>query len=838
MFKFKYGIYFVFLFFSQSLHALTVLNVSLSTDNDPGGFGENGDLRYCLNTMNQNLSTMQDNYAIVFETPMTIQLNGILPIINTSSYAVDITIGNPGTIPTVTIDGNNGSYSGFFIPMGNVTIQNMIFQNLAAQGGHGGDGISGGGGGMGAGAAIYSPQSFLYGSNPSVTLKNVLINNCTAIGGDGGSYVTGSTGNEGGGGGGGFSGNGGSIIALGVTGGAGGGGFGGSGGDVVSADGGGGGGGGIGSRANIGTLTNLGDGGSNQSAGSDGNVYGPTIIAGAGGGGYAGGNQAGGGGGGGSLGSFLPFGGGGGGSFGADGLIAKGNIPAHRPPFLSSAVPSGGYGGDGAGGGGGGIVQTDTTNEIDGQAGNGGYGGGGGGGAGTGARDIDYTVKAGSGGVGGGGGGGGVNQSGSTPANGGDSLGGGGGGGGGPSNMITASGGIDEGQLGGGAGGDGGAYGDGGGGGGGGSALGAAIFVDSYLNFTIQAISGTPTSFNTTNNTIQAGLGGAGASGASSGANGTALGTSIFLRTESSLTFLAQDVGDVLTLGEGVSFVDDTVFGTSGTRVFVRGNGSVIYQGTTDYLGAVMVNNANFKVNGLIDEASISVCRDSNFSQQRGVLSGSGTLTGNVLVNSGTISPDIGQTLTLGSLTLNPVAPGFLGSLVHSEINSGGASLVAVNGAASLAGALEINIDSTAQTGEYILLTSSGITGTFDEIKFTGATPNYTLSYLPVGAPTYVQFNFLGYPSTAVDIPATVNGSTILNPAVICCGRPVILGPLPIGGTGPTIYRVINQTGNVSCQIKQTSSQTYLKMYGKNGSCTIVGTKDGVDSNPLTIIAS
>lgn len=85
-----------------------------------------------------------------------------------------------------------------------------------------------------------------------------------------------------------------------------------------------------------------------------------------------------------------------------------------------------------------------------------------------------------------------------------------------------------------------------------------------------------------------------------------------------------------------------------------------------------MINNANFKVNGLIDGAPIFVCRNSGFSPQRGTLSGIGTLTGDVSVNSGTISPDPGGTLTLGSLSLssaNPVS-NTPGSLVHIEIDS------------------------------------------------------------------------------------------------------------------------------------------------------------------------
>lgn len=748
MFKFL-----IFLFTSQSLFALTTLNVTLNTDNNPGGIGEVGDLRYCLNTMNQDLNTLPDDYAITFAFPMTIQLNGILPIINNSSNPVNITIGNSGSIPTVTIDGNSGAYSGFFIPMGNVTIQNMIFQNMTSKGGNGGDGISGGGGGLGAGGAIYAPQTFLNGSFPTITLINVSINNCSAVGGNGGNYLgLSSTGNEGGGGGGGFSGNGGSITTTGSTGGAGGGGFGGNGGNVTQSfdvgGGGGGGGGGIGSHAVIGTITNLGNGGADQEAGQNGSGYGLAITAGSGGDGNLGGSNAGGGGGGGNT------GGGGGGSLGTNGSQPQGSIPPG-----GSAAPSGGNGGDGAGGGGGAVVVTSFLNYVDGKAGSGGYGGGGGGGSGTGASDAAYTVEGGAGGIGGGGGGGGVNQSGTTPATGGNSLGGGGGGGGGPSSGSNELGGSDIGYLGGGAGGSGAdtvGSGFGGGGGGGGSGLGGAIFVDSGLNLTIQAFSGTPTTFNTASNTTQAGTHGTGSPGGTDGLDGSALGNSIFLRTGSSLTFRAEDVNDLLTLGEDVAFTDDTSFGAGGTNVSVRGNGLIIYNGTTQYQGTVMINNANFKVNGEIDQASIFVCRNIGFSSQRGTLSGKGILTGNVFVNSGTISPDSGETLTLGSLVLNPADPesNTLGSLVHIDIDSLTTfSTVTVTGPASLAGVLEIDLDPNAQPGSYKILTSSAITGTFNSITFTGPTPNYSITY----DPEFVQFNFFGFPPN-LEPPSNLQG--------------------------------------------------------------------------------
>lgn len=767
MFKTKY---LFFLLAAPSLEALTTLNVTVSTDNNPGGFGDSGDLRYCLNSMNQDLNNFPDDYAIVFAFPMTIQLNGILPIINNSSYPVNITIGNPGSLPTVTIDGNNGAYPGFFIATGNVTIQNMIFQNLTAKGGNGGNGISGGGGGMGAGAAIYVPQFFLNGSYPSVTLSNVAINSCTAIGGNGGNYAGDSlTGNEGGGGGGGFAGNGGSVTAIGSCGGAGGGGFGGDGGDVtLSTDdvlgGGGGGGGGIGSRANVVTPTNLGNGGSDQNAGTDGNGYGLIITAGSGGGGYNGGNFAGGAGGGGAMSEGSPYGGGGGGSSaGTNGAQPQGSIPPG-----GSAVESGGNGADGGGGGGGGVVLTSFNNGVDGKAGSGGYAGGGGGGAGIGASDFNYSVQGGAGGLGGGGGGGGVNQSGSTPANGGDSLGGGGGAGGGPSNGTTALGGTDIGNLGGGAGGNGAdtvGSGFGGGGGGGGSALGAAIFIDSNLNFTLQALTGIPTIFNTSNNTTQAGTPGTGGNGGTDGFAGSALGNSIFLRTGSSLTLIAQDANDLLTLGDQVTFTDDTSFGMGGTNIFVAGDGTIVYNGTTVYAGTISINNANFKVNGLIDGASISVCRNSSFSAQRGTLSGSGSLTGDVFVNSGKIWPETANTLSLGSLVLNPAQPDFgaLGSLVHIEIDNATTSLVSVACSASLAGTLEIDLGPNVQPGSYVILTSDGITGTFDTVTFTGTTPDYTLSYLPLGNPTFVQFDFLGFPSTGPNPPTNLVGAQRVN---------------------------------------------------------------------------
>jgi hypothetical protein len=139
-------------------------------------------------------------------------------------------------------------------------------------------------------------------------------------------------------------------------------------------------------------------------------------------------------------------------------------------------------------------------------------------------------------------------------------------------------------------------------------------------------------------------------------------------------------------------------------------------------------------------------------------------VTGPVFVNSGVISPDIGQTLSLGSLTLSAANPmsGTIGSVVHINIDSNGPSVVQVNGPATLAGTLEITIDPTANPGSYVILTSSGITNIFDLVTFTGPTPNYTISYLPENNPTYVQFNFAGF-APAVLPPSSIRGIQMKN---------------------------------------------------------------------------
>ncbi len=269
------------------------------------------------------------------------------------------------------IDGDN-LWRGLTVYTGNVTIDDLQLENLAAVGGKGGDAINPGGGGAGLGGAL------LIAAGASATLNDVTFKGNKAFGGAGGNYT--DTGWSGGGGGG----------------------LGGAGGDGNrDADGGG---GGFGTTAAGGTYgTNGGKGGAGQAStgasGGSGLASGGTIAGGALGGGGGDG----------------PAGGGGGGGFGPN-----------NNAYIVSGTNNGGNGGWGGGGGGGGNGPSGAGfNTRGGGAGGfgggaggfssgfnpGGFGGGGGGGEGSGQAGWGGGSGGGGDGVvywGGGGGGAGL----------------------------------------------------------------------------------------------------------------------------------------------------------------------------------------------------------------------------------------------------------------------------------------------------------------------------------------------------------------------------------------------------------------------------------------------
>ena len=265
------------------------ITIMLPGDTAPTTGGVTGDLRWALNYINQNFNA--SGYTVSFD------LGGF----NTINYGGEMPILGLGSTSFLTIDGTNGGtqiilnggglYRGFFAELGlNTTLQNLTFENCAAQGGLGG---MGGGGGLGAGAVLFIDQA-------QVTIANVTLSNNSAVGGAG---SAGGSNVNGGGGGGGMGGAGGTTTN------SGGGGIrgpGGSGGPNGAGNGGGGGGGfGVGIIFPFNGYSGV--GGAQGASGEGGLAVGTGVMSGGAGmgtGAGAGGANAGGGGGGGGGGSL------------------------------------------------------------------------------------------------------------------------------------------------------------------------------------------------------------------------------------------------------------------------------------------------------------------------------------------------------------------------------------------------------------------------------------------------------------------------------------------------------------------------------------------------------
>ena len=117
-----------------------------------------------------------------------------------------------------------------------------------------------------------------------------------------------------------------------------------------------------------------------------------------------------------------------------------------------------------------------------------------------------------------------------------------------------------------------------------------------------------------------------------------------------------------------------------------------------------------------------------------GTLNLNGSVIGDAAIASGGVLS--GQATVGGSLTN--------AGTLHIDINSGGASLITATGTAALGGTLEVGIAPRTLSGTFTVLTASAITGTFSQVRFTQTIPvQYTVSYLPAGAPTRVELNFL-----------------------------------------------------------------------------------------------
>lgn len=787
--------------FSAELFAITV------TVSDPNIEAANG-LRAAITTLNAQAGVTTNTMDITFSGSFVFGTVDITPIMLVSGST--LTINGNSTI----LDGSSGTFRGLMIESGNVTVNNMTLQNLAAVGGAGG--VSGGGGGLGAGGA------FFVGNGGSLTLSNVQMTNNRAAGGNGGNCVV-TTSKIGGGGGGGLGrtgtggaggtgsntccgGSGGGLFGAGavgnaVSGGVGGGGLFGAGGTSTlnsTAAGGGGGGGGVLGSSDGGTTSTMGGGNGGGPSGGAGAASG-----GGGGNGGAGGTNSGGGGAGGSGGT-----GGTGGTGGVNGGGGGGG----------SGSSTGGQGGPGGinGGGGSGGSSPQTTGTAGRVSGAGGYGGGGGGGS---------KSSGGAGGFGGGGGGSPANVSSAAVPGGAGGFGAGGGGGGGNTGTAGISAGL------GGNGGDGATL-LGIGGGGGGAALGGTLFVDAGAILVL----GDSCSVSPSATPLTAGTGGTGGRGGGSGvgangSSGSARGQSVFLRPGGTLRYSPSTASSSFTITNlddgGLTPTTGGLFIDNGTLVLAGTGGS-----TTQFKSAITVasggtlslgtTGSGADISGLTGTLTNSGTllfdlqsgNSSTFSgsmsgggniEQRGssvilTLSGSNTYTGTTTVTSGTI-----QALTATNNVFSPASSHTVASGATLDVNSTTQTIGGLSGAGAVTlgtGTLTV----TATSPSTFSGVMSGAGGSF--VKAGSATQTLTGVSTYTGTTTVSQGtlqvgvnNALPTTSASISSGATLSLGTFTQTLAGATGGAIDLGTGSLvlnDTTGTTVSSSISGSGSVS----------------------------------------
>lgn len=654
-----------------------------------------------------------------------------------------------------------GTFRGFFVRGGTVTINNLTFNNTLSKGGNGGQ--FGGGGGGGIGGAL------IVGSGSTVTLVNPSFMNSTAQGGSGG--------------------------GAGVTG----------------SDGGPGGGGGLGGDGGAGGNPNYGGGGGGGLDHAGGNIYSNLVAgywsgAGGGGVGFIGGDNTGdavpGTGDGGDNWAVIN-GGAAGNNFGDDGAPG-GNGGGGGGGHDSSAAPKGGFGGAGGIGGGGGGSGAGPQNASPGGAG-GDFGGGGGG--------SNYGNIGGAGGIFGGGGAGGTTFNAPYFADAGMGGAGGFGGGAGGGGGTTTTSGFSPGQ--GGIGGFGGGNGDVGGlsladpspngAGGGGAAFGGAIFMQNSSTLTLSGIVGF------SGNSLVPGSSGGGAA-----TGGSAFGVDIFMMSSSQLNFnnstnliLANPIQSDGGAGGGSTLTGGLTKSNTGTLDFATNNLVNTYTGTTTISNGTLAiasdSGLGASANGLAmntTSGSPTLAIAGNVTTTRTTtFSGSGVAT--FAVNSGSFTHNNALPLAGANLVVNTATTTNLTGVISgsaSSLTKQGAGTLNLTNANTYTGPTTVNGGTLALNGSITSNTTVNASGTLQGTGvITGNTTVFgTMSpgnsigtftvngnYTQAAGSTY--FNEID--STSTDL-LLVNGNvTIQN------GATFVLSPDSIFFPQDTVYEVIQSVG-------------------------------------------
>ncbi len=199
--------------------------------------------------------------------------------------------------------------------------------------------------------------------------------------------------------------------------------------------------------------------------------------------------------------------------------------------------------------------------------------------------------------------------------------------------------------------------------------------------------------------------------------------------------------GDTLALGGTVSAAFDlSQLGDSAKfRGFagLRKSGSSTWTVTGDsaFDGPLTVAEGTLEMNGRLTASAVAV--------NAGTLTGVGQV--GAMLNAGIVAP--GPASQVGTLTVasfSQMAAGILSSRIYAA----GASQLQVNGAATLAGAIRVTLDTTPTIGtRYTLVSATSISGTFSALTFAASLPTNVTARLVYSA-TKVELVIGGLPAT------------------------------------------------------------------------------------------
>ena len=223
-----------------------------------------------------------------------------------------------------------------------------------------------------------------------------------------------------------------------------------------------------------------------------------------------------------------------------------------------------------------------------------------------------------------------------------------------------------------------------------------------------------------------------------------ALGTNNALSTTSPL---AVGTNGTLTLGA----FNQTVAGVSGAGMITATTGTLTNTGSGTFTGtaqsgaglgqatgAQVLDGASTFASTIVSSGSLEVGDIGNtgatltspVTVTGGTLLGHGTIFGNVVNNGGTVQPGG----TIGTLTLNGNYTQSAGSTLAIEVSPTAASRLAVNGSASLAGTLALDVDSGTYTlgNQYTIVSAAnGVTGRFGTVTESGQAESFSETYTP-----------------------------------------------------------------------------------------------------------